>query len=123
MQKFDFVLQDPAYELQLKQTLTIKPKNFFIRATPRAGKAYFFPVPAAGTLKAPTDTGKATSAAPSETSKPLYVLYGSNTGNSEAFAQRVASDAAAHGTYNYKLRLIIDIYSPDFRVPSHPRYT
>ena len=27
----------------------------------------------------------------------VYVLYGSNTGNSESFAQRIASDAPAHG--------------------------
>ena len=29
---------------------------------------------------------------------PLYVFYGSNTGTSESFAQRIASDAQAHGT-------------------------
>ena len=27
----------------------------------------------------------------------MYVFYGSNTGTSESFAQRVASDAKAHG--------------------------
>lgn len=30
---------------------------------------------------------------------PLYVFYGRNTGTSEAFAGRVASDAAAHSRY------------------------
>ena len=90
-------MQDPAYELQLKQTLTIKPKGFFIRAIPRAGKPLFFPVPSATTLKTPTATGKAASGGSAAGQTPLYVLYGSNTGNSEAFAQRIATDAAAHG--------------------------
>ncbi|KAH8107855.1 bifunctional P-450/NADPH-P450 reductase, partial [Cristinia sonorae] len=100
LQRFDLVLQDPAYELQIKQTLTIKPKNFHIRAIPRAGKPQLLAVPAPLTLKANTTTGKATTAGAhpqAESVKPLYVLYGSNTGSSESFAQRIATDAAVHG--------------------------
>ncbi|KAG8757092.1 hypothetical protein FRC11_004809 [Ceratobasidium sp. 423] len=40
-QKFDFTPSDPAYNLQLKQTLTLKPKNFTFRATPRKGAPSF----------------------------------------------------------------------------------
>jgi cytochrome P450/NADPH-cytochrome P450 reductase len=29
---------------------------------------------------------------------PFYVLYGSNTGTSEAFAQRLANEAPSYGT-------------------------
>ncbi|TCD65595.1 hypothetical protein EIP91_002442 [Steccherinum ochraceum] len=100
LQRFDIVLQDPAYELQLKQTLTIKPKNFYIRAIPRAGKPQLLAVPAPLTLKAGAEAGKVSSAsapAESQAGQPLYVLYGSNTGTSESFAQRIASDAASHG--------------------------
>ncbi|THH27701.1 hypothetical protein EUX98_g6479 [Antrodiella citrinella] len=100
LQNFDLVPQDPAYELQIRQTLTIKPKNFYIRAIPRAGKPQLVSVPAPLTLKASTDTGKVSAAAAAtegQGAQPLYVLYGSNTGSSEAFAQRIATEAANHG--------------------------
>ncbi|TFK87927.1 cytochrome P450 [Polyporus arcularius HHB13444] len=45
LQHFDLVMDDPHYELQLKQTLSIKPKNFNIRATPRKDKPRLFAVP------------------------------------------------------------------------------
>ncbi len=35
VQKFNFELADPDYELEVVQTLTVKPKNFFIHAIPR----------------------------------------------------------------------------------------
>ncbi|KAI0768381.1 cytochrome P450 [Irpex lacteus] len=36
LQKFNFSLADPDYELEIMQTLSIKPKNFYIHATPRS---------------------------------------------------------------------------------------
>ena len=36
-QNFDFKLTDPDYELQIQQTLTVKPKDMFLHATPREG--------------------------------------------------------------------------------------
>ncbi|KAI8986145.1 cytochrome P450 [Trametes punicea] len=44
-QHFDLVMADPKYELELKQTLSIKPKNFFIRALPRKDKPRLFAIP------------------------------------------------------------------------------
>ena len=35
IQKFTLELADPEYELEFKQTLTIKPKGLFIHAIPR----------------------------------------------------------------------------------------
>ena len=35
IQKFTFKLADPEYELEIKHTLTIKPKGLFIHAIPR----------------------------------------------------------------------------------------
>ena len=35
LQKFNLEFADPDYELEIKQTLTIKPKNFFMHAIPR----------------------------------------------------------------------------------------
>ena len=35
LQNFDFRFDDPSYQLQVKQTLTVKPKDFYMHATLR----------------------------------------------------------------------------------------
>ncbi len=45
IQRFDIVMEDPSYTLQLKQTLTIKPLNFRIHAIPRTGKPKLLAMP------------------------------------------------------------------------------
>lgn len=101
-QRFDLVLDDPSYTLRLKQTVTIKPAGFYIRAYPRKRSLRLYTTaPSAklpdymnGTASAPA----LGSAQPDVTGKtPLYILYGSNSGTCESFAQRVASDAPGHG--------------------------
>lgn len=98
-QRFDLVMDDPGYQLRLKQSVTIKPDGFYIRAYPRNRKARLYTTPSSakllrGTAKQkPSIPGSADIAG----SQPLYVLYGSNSGTAEGFAQRVASDAPAHG--------------------------
>ncbi|KAJ2999754.1 hypothetical protein NUW54_g6890 [Trametes sanguinea] len=44
-QQFDLSMADPKYQLAVKQTLSIKPTNFFIRATPRKDKPRLFAIP------------------------------------------------------------------------------
>jgi hypothetical protein len=39
IQRFDIFMVDPSYTLQLQQALTVKPKDFYIRVAPRAGKS------------------------------------------------------------------------------------
>ncbi|OCH86408.1 bifunctional P-450/NADPH-P450 reductase [Obba rivulosa] len=99
-QKFDLVLHDPSYELRVKQTLTIKPDGLRIHAIPRAGRPRLLAVPSSALLqqgtKSTTDHVQA-SVFDGAAKQALYVLYGSNTGSSEAFAQRIASGAASHG--------------------------
>ncbi|EON61408.1 bifunctional P-450:NADPH-P450 reductase [Coniosporium apollinis CBS 100218] len=106
LQNFNFVAEDPSYQLQFKQTLTIKPKGFRMRAMLRNN---ITPTTLERGLSSRTiSTNK--SAAFGETSKvtnkpitqaaggkKMVVLYGSNTGTCEALAQRLASDAPAHG--------------------------
>ncbi|KAG9104908.1 hypothetical protein FRC07_009683, partial [Ceratobasidium sp. 392] len=96
-QKFDLTPADPSYTLQLKQTLTLKPKDFKFHAIPRKG-APSFSVAAASTL---TTTGAAPGkdvvGGSGEGQSPMYVFYGSNTGSCEGFAQNVASEAASKG--------------------------
>ena len=105
LQQFDFTLDDPSYTLSLKQTLTIKPNHFYIHATPRQGRSKFFAAPttqtAAANGSATTNGDAADGSVPKQ---PLYVLYGSNTGSSETFAQRIASAAASHGESAIVLR-------------------
>ncbi|OCH86500.1 cytochrome P450 [Obba rivulosa] len=101
-QKFDIVMANPSYELELKQTLTVKPKDFAVHAVPRRRAAVPMMLPRAGVLQAARGASPVRSASASVIDEdvprqPMYVLYGSNTGTSESFAQRVASDAPAHG--------------------------
>ncbi|KAF7980075.1 hypothetical protein HWV62_39868 [Athelia sp. TMB] len=96
-QKFDLTMEDPSYTLELKQSLTIKPKDFRIRAVPRStihriSAIATSPLKANGSSHAFTLPTK-----PIEGAIPLYVLYGSNTGTSESFAQRIVNDANAYG--------------------------
>ena len=55
LQRFDLVMDDPSYELQLKQTLTIKPHNFLIHAIPRKNKPRLLSVPPSSLDTQPTD--------------------------------------------------------------------
>ncbi len=93
-------MEDPSYTLQLKQSLTIKPDGFYFYATPRSGARAL--VVGAKTASSQSQ-GKSDVHTPArdtdkdEVKLPLHVLYGSNTGSSEAFAQRVASAASGRG--------------------------
>ncbi|CAL1708234.1 unnamed protein product [Somion occarium] len=102
-QRFDLVMDDPSYTLQLKQTLTIKPSHFYVHAIPRNGKPRLLATPSTILSQDQNATTTSSQSTPSTgadktvPTQPLYVLYGSNTGSSEAFAQRIASGAASHG--------------------------
>ncbi|KAI0075367.1 bifunctional P-450/NADPH-P450 reductase [Panus rudis PR-1116 ss-1] len=103
MQRFDFVMHDPSYNLALRQTLTIKPKDFYIHAIPRAGKPRLLATPSNYLVASSANDGKGSvnqgdaSQNGASPGQPLYVLYGSNAGSSESFAQRIAAESAAHG--------------------------
>ncbi|KAJ3487812.1 hypothetical protein NLI96_g3280 [Meripilus lineatus] len=96
IQRFDFVFENPSYTLELKQTLTLKPTNFYVHAIPRAGKSV--PLYNAPSAKPATPKDLPSGIVQSLSGLvPMQVLYGSNTGTSESFAQRIASVAASHG--------------------------
>ncbi|KAF9263918.1 fatty acid hydroxylase [Marasmius fiardii PR-910] len=100
VQKFDLELVDPSYNLELKQAMTIKPKNFHIRARLRTAGPRLLKAPRSQTAKSngaiPVLQVPGVSAAEGKR-VPMYLSYGSNTGTSEAFARRVASDAVKYG--------------------------
>ncbi|KAK3398875.1 putative bifunctional P-450:NADPH-P450 reductase [Sordaria brevicollis] len=101
LQNFNFMPEDPNYTLQYKQTLTTKPKGFYMRAMLRDGmSALDLERRLSGELIAPkAGQNQAGSGQPKKSGegKPISIYYGSNTGTCETFAQRLASDAEAHG--------------------------
>ncbi len=94
LQRFDISLADRDYKLVVSETLTLKPANLHIHARRRDGATAPPRSTAQDALTRPLTV-------PTEPSSgdngPLLVLYGSNTGTSEAFAQRIGADAAAQG--------------------------
>jgi len=89
LQRFDISAADPDYQLTIKQTLTIKPEGLFINVRRR-------PMTIVAATDAPTSE-KPAGAPVAANGVPLRVLYGSNAGTSEAFAQRIANDGRRHG--------------------------
>ncbi|KAK5114823.1 hypothetical protein LTR62_001980 [Meristemomyces frigidus] len=98
LQYFDFTA-DPNYELAIKQTLTIKPKDWFMYAKLREGwTATKVEQSLSGSVRSGGAGDPGTNAVkPLADGKPITVLYGSNSGTCEAFAQIIAADAATHG--------------------------
>ena len=108
LQNFDFSLDDPSYELLYKQTLTTKPKDFYMRAALRDGMTptdlehRLSAKPAPSSQASPGSTARngqpsASKRANRANGKPMSILYGSNTGTCESLAQRLATDASSHG--------------------------
>ena len=105
LQRFDLVADDPRYQLRIKETLTLKPDGFYLRAKLRS-EAPFRPrgalpatpqKPLLASIAPRPLRAAAPAPTPAPTPTPLLVLFGSNTGSAEAFAQRIGSDAAARG--------------------------
>ncbi|KAF6817219.1 bifunctional p-450:NADPH-p450 reductase [Colletotrichum musicola] len=105
-QNFNFVPHNPNYDLQVAQTLTIKPKDFYIRAILREGLtpsmleaqlARSIVKTGGAKTKAQEAKGKTSGATAASRGRKLAVFCGSNAGTCEFMAQRLASDAQSHG--------------------------
>ncbi|KFZ01289.1 hypothetical protein V500_00823 [Pseudogymnoascus sp. VKM F-4518 (FW-2643)] len=102
LQNFNFRFDNSSYTLSIKQTLTIKPKDFYMHATL---KEHIDPVYLEKSLhvnswngRQPQKVGKTAEAVVSGKPKePMAILYGSNSGTCEALAQSFARVAAARG--------------------------
>jgi cytochrome P450/NADPH-cytochrome P450 reductase len=93
LQRFE-IWQPAPYELVIKEALTLKPDGLKIRARVRkkvARTTSTKPAPKPVVAKAPEAEPVASHGT------PILMLYGSNSGASEAFARRMASDGQAHG--------------------------
>lgn len=98
LQNFNIRMADPSYELQIKQTLTIKPDGFNIKAALREG----IDVTGFGRRifsdAAVNSTNGVVVARPGQQgTAPFSVLYGGNSGTCEGLAQALAGRAAQHG--------------------------
>ncbi|KFF02848.1 bifunctional cytochrome P450/NADPH--P450 reductase [Chryseobacterium luteum] len=100
LQRFDLHETDPSYQLKIKESLTLKPDGFFIKAVRRKGKD----IDPAATR----NDSKHIIAEPEVESKlpahhtPLLVLFGSNSGTCQDFAYRITKDGNAQG-YDTKM--------------------
>lgn len=90
LQRFDLSPVDPDYQLKIKQTLTIKPDELYMRARRRDTTIVSAP-------EAAKQSGGRQVAAAAANGIPLRVLFGSNAGTSQAFAERIANDAKQRG--------------------------
>ncbi|USP74599.1 uncharacterized protein yc1106_01873 [Curvularia clavata] len=100
LQNFNFSMDDASYQLQIKQTLTIKPKDFFMHAKLRNGitaTSLERSLSSSAINQPPPTNGGQVTQQTSGKGKPIAIYYGSNTGTCEALANRLASDAANHG--------------------------
>ncbi|WNG26573.1 cytochrome P450 [Cystobacter fuscus] len=95
LQRFHISTPEP-YALRIRETLTLKPEGLKLRVRARKPVSR---APAA--RRATTPAPVASSSQPTEKTAshgtPLLLLHGSNSGASEAFARRIASDGLARG--------------------------
>ena len=97
LQSFDLSMSDSSYRLKIKQTLTIKPDGFRMRAQPRHRAA--LPVLRCATTitgtACPPSTATIGGDGAHKTTVDIY--YGSNTNTCKQLASRLADHAADHG--------------------------
>ncbi|MGV7100402.1 bifunctional P-450/NADPH--P450 reductase [Bacillus subtilis] len=98
--KYFTLIDHENYELDIKQTLTLKPGDFYIRVQSRHQEAIHADVQAAE--KAASDEQKEKTEAKGASviglnNRPLLVLYGSDTGTAEGVARELADTASLHG--------------------------
>ncbi|MCY8195130.1 bifunctional P-450/NADPH--P450 reductase [Bacillus spizizenii] len=98
--KYFTLIDHENYELDIKQTLTLKPGDFRIRVQTRHQEAIHTDVPAAE-KEAPVEQKEETETKGASViglnNRPLLVLYGSDTGTAEGVARELADTASLHG--------------------------
>jgi cytochrome P450 / NADPH-cytochrome P450 reductase len=93
LQRFDLAAADPHYTLAIHETLTMKPEGFTMRVRRRPGVV----LDAAGSGAQQAAAEQPELAAATGNGVPVRVLFGSNSGTCEAFAQRIANDTRRRG--------------------------
>ncbi|MDO8224067.1 bifunctional P-450/NADPH--P450 reductase [Bacillus cabrialesii] len=98
--KYFTLIDHENYELDIKQTLTLKPGDFRIRVQTRHQEAILADVPEAEKAAADEQKEKRETKGASViglNNRPLLVMYGSDTGTAEGAARELADTASLHG--------------------------
>ncbi|KAL8787186.1 MAG: hypothetical protein Q9195_007877 [Heterodermia aff. obscurata] len=95
LQRFQVEMADPTYDLTLKSTLTVKPKDFYIKVRRRPGKDSMVGL-TGGNVHASEAVNVAKQSTGREKSK-VVVAYGSNAGTCKAFAEDLQTNAPEFG--------------------------
>src|SRR5260370_7004884 len=101
LQRFELI-DSTNYQLDIKQTLTIKPDHFTITVRPRTQRTVAPSAPVVVPVlhtdgHRPAEAASASMASAAQHGTPLLVLYGSNLGTAESLAHQIADGATAHG--------------------------
>ncbi|MGH6711904.1 MAG: bifunctional cytochrome P450/NADPH--P450 reductase [Bradyrhizobium sp.] len=96
LQRFKLI-DNHRYQMQLKETLTIKPDGFKIKVRPRVDKDRGAFAGRAAAAVAASNTAAPQARTRPGHNTPLLVLYGSNLGTAEELATRVADLAEVNG--------------------------
>ncbi|KAF3037153.1 hypothetical protein E8E11_005303 [Didymella keratinophila] len=97
LQSFDLSMSDPSYRLKIKQTLTIKPDGFRMRARPRH-RAVLPVRPRTTTITGTAGLSSTAMTGEGEALKTtIDIYYGSNTNTCKQLASRLADHAADRG--------------------------
>ncbi|KAF4966404.1 hypothetical protein FSARC_5913 [Fusarium sarcochroum] len=103
LQNFNFSMDDPGYNLRIVETLTIKPKDFYMRASLRHGMS---PLELERRLRGTANESAIPVKNGDESHKEgglksnkrtISIFHGSNSGTCEALAYRLAADASSQG--------------------------
>ncbi|KAE8388174.1 NADPH--cytochrome P450 reductase [Aspergillus alliaceus] len=108
LQTFYLVADDPSYELRIKETLTIKPDSFRVRATLRRGQSATELSRRSRSLSATTSPAWLTLTRNENNQnmaggQPISFFYGSNSGTCKALAHQLAFTMMARGFTDQKL--------------------
>lgn len=94
LQRFDLTASDPDYMLDVKETLTLKPSGLHMRVR-RREDVQLRADGVTSEVREVVQPAQAASLTASQT--PLLVLFGSESGSSEAFAKQIAGEAMQRG--------------------------
>jgi len=99
LQVFDLRKDDRNYALAIKQTLTLKPKDFYIHASLREGidSVHLNELMTGNTAGGSKDKELQVDQSSKGPAKPLAVFFGGNMGTCESLAQTVSRSASSHG--------------------------
>ncbi|TGO18951.1 hypothetical protein BPAE_0357g00010 [Botrytis paeoniae] len=103
LQNLNFRMDDPSYNLLIKQTLTLKPNGFFMHASLRDGidpihleKMLHVDVSKERLSESDQKLTKVLSNS-GKPKQPMSIFYGSNSGTCEALARSLAREASGRG--------------------------